>query len=179
MLSSRLVLQELKGCGLACVVGLPDNSSAGFIALLKKDGAVRFVGVTREGEAFALASGLWMGGAEAAVIIQNTGLLESGDALRGTAQRMRVPLLCLITYRGYAKMPRPATPGASELCDADVFSKAAVDSAALITEPTLRAWGMPFDWLHSDADLPKISKALARAKRESRPVALLVTAEMC
>ncbi len=179
MLSAQLVVQELKVCGLGCVVGLPDNSSAGLIALLRRDDTIRFVEVTREGEAFALASGFWIGGGRAAVLVQNTGLLESGDALRGTAQRMRVPLLCLITYRGYAKMPGPATPAASESSDADVFSKAAVDSAALITEPTLRAWGLPFDWLHSDADLPKISKAFARAQRESRPVALLVTGDMC
>ena len=179
MVSARLVLRELKGCGLGCVAGLPDNSSAGLIALLRRDGAMRFVEVTREGEAFALASGFWIGGGSAAVLVQNTGLLESGDSLRGTAQRMRVPLLCLITYRGYAKMPRPVIRAASKLPDADVFSEAAVDSAALITEPTLRAWGLPFEWLHSDADLSNISKAFARARRDSRPVALLVTGDMC
>jgi sulfopyruvate decarboxylase subunit alpha len=178
MLTARSVMRELEGCGVGCVAGLPDNSSAGLIALLRREKTVRFVEVTREGEAFGVASGYWIGGGEAAVLIQNTGLLESGDALRGTAQRMRIPLLCFVTYRGYGKMPREVGPAGPETWEAGMFSQAAVDSAALVTEPTLRAWGVPFDFLGSDADLPKIREAFARAKRESRPVALLVTADM-
>lgn len=210
MLHAGLVLEELKKCGVGCVAGLPDNSSAALIALLEKDDSIRYVSVTREGEAFAVVSGFWMGGGEAAVLVQNTGLLESGDSLRGTAQRMRVPLLCLITYRGFAKMPgvkalkqsggndreltAPGTSVKSPLAVAhadirskidrpfdfepELFSDSGVDSAALVTEATLRAWGVPFDFLRSDADLPKISKAFSQAQTESRPVALLITAEM-
>ncbi len=210
MLHAESVLGELKKCGVGCVAGLPDNSSAALIALLEKDDSIRYVSVTREGEAFAVASGFWMGGGEAAVLVQNTGFLESGDSLRGTVQRMRVPLLCLITYRGFAKMPgvkalkqtggtdreltAPGTSVKSPLAVAqadirtkndrhpdigiELFSDSAVDSAALVTEPTLRAWRVPFDFLHSDADLSKISKMFLRAQTESRPVALLITADM-
>ena len=178
MLTARSVLRELEACGVSCVAGLPDNSSAGLIAVLRGENSVRFVEVTREGEAFGVASGFWIGGGQAAVLIQNTGLLESGDALRGTAQRMRVPLLCLVTYRGYGKIPREAGLSGPESWDAGMFSQAAVDSAALVTEPTLRAWGVPFETLGSDAELPKIRQAFARAQKESRPVALLVTANM-
>jgi sulfopyruvate decarboxylase subunit alpha len=179
MLQAKLVLKELKACGVTHVVGLADNTSAALAALLNRDDSVRFLAVTREGEAFALASGLWIGGKNAAVVVQNTGLLESGDGLRGTAQRMRIPLLCLITYRGYSKMRRPAGGEAPEPWDPDKFSRPDLDSAALVTEPTLDAWGVPFDFLHSDADLPKILQAFARTQRESWPVALLVTQDMC
>lgn len=177
-LHARAVLSALKACGVTHVISLPDNSSAALLALLNSEDSVRLVRVTREGEAFALASGLWIGGSVPAVVVQNTGFLESGDAFRGTALRMRIPLLCLIGYRGYAKMrKRPALPAASG-GDADEFSRADMDSAALVTEPTLRAWGLPFDFLHSDSDLEKVSGAFARAQAESRPVALLVTADM-
>lgn len=179
MLQAKLVLEELKACGVTYVVGLADNSSAALAALFSHDDSVRFLAVTREGEAFALASGLWIGGKNAAVVVQNTGFLESGDGLRGTAQRMRIPLLCLITYRGYSKMHRPAASEIPEPWDPDKFSRPDLDSAALVTEPTLDAWGVPFDFLHSDADLPKISQAFSRAQRESWPVALLVTQDMC
>ena len=211
MLKARLVLQELVKCGVSCVAGLPDNSSAALIELLQKDESIRYVPVTREGEAFAVASGFWMGGGEAAVLVQNTGFLESGDSVRGTAQRMRAPILCLIMYRGFGKMPgrerfeqalgsdrviaspgvtgqsllatsridiRP-TAGADTDISPELFSNAAVDSAALVTEPTLRAWGIPFDFLQTAADLPKIAEAFARAHAESRPVALLVTGDVC
>ena len=106
MICAKSVLQELKVCGVTHIVGLADNASAALVALLAEPDSLRFIGVTREGEAFALASGLWIGGKTAAVLIQNTGFLESGDGLRGTAQRMRVPLVCLIAYRGYARIKR-------------------------------------------------------------------------
>lgn len=94
--------------------------------------------VTREGEAFAVASGLWLGGAYPVVVIQNTGLLESGDSLRGTAIRMGVPLLCLVTYRGYHTLPKQG--GAP-----DEMTRADVDSVAVVSEPTLDAWRVPYE----------------------------------
>ena len=178
MLSARSVLEELKACGVTFCVGLADTALGALTALLDNDHSVRFVPVTREGEAFALASGLWIGGQNAVILAQNTGLLESGDALRGTAQRMRVPVLCLITYRGYSNVLGQKTYTPSEPRDPDEFSKPDLDSAALVTEPTLNAWGVPFEFLNSDADLPKILQSFSRAQRESRPVALLVTNNM-
>ena len=80
---------------------------------------MRLITVTREGEAFAIASGLWLGGARPLVVIQNTGLLESGDSIRGTAVRMAAPIPILITGRGYGKMAdaghTPDEPRTSEL----------------------------------------------------------------
>ncbi len=178
MISAKSVLQELKACGATHVVGLVDNSSAALVALLAGHDSPRFIGVTREGEAFAVASGLWIGGKTAAVLIQNTGLLESGDGLRGTAQRMRVPLVCLITYRGHGGIRgRPSNPEPGSL-SIEEFSRADLDSAAVVTEPTLDAWNVPFDFLRTDADLFKIGQAFSHAEKESRPVALLVAADM-
>jgi sulfopyruvate decarboxylase subunit alpha len=178
MISARSVLEELKACRVTFCVGLADTALAALTALLDSDPSVRFIPVTREGEAFALASGLWIGGQNAVILVQNTGLLESGDALRGTAQRMRVPVLCLVTYRGYPTLLGKRTRMTSEPRDPDEFSKPDLDSAALVTEPTLNAWGVPFEFLTSDADLPKILQSFSRAQRESRPVALLVTNNM-
>jgi hypothetical protein len=178
MLKAESLLEALRKCSVSHVVGLPDNSSAAFFSLLSRDKLMRLVTVTREGEAFGIASGLWIGGMTPVVAVQNTGLLESGDALRGTVLRMRIPLLCLVTYRGWARMPeRPPNPTADQW-DVDQFSRPELDSAALVTEPTLRAWGLPFDFLHSDADMPKIAKAVHKAEVEMRAVAILVTCDM-
>jgi sulfopyruvate decarboxylase TPP-binding subunit len=110
------------------------------------------------------------------VLIQNTGLLESGDSLRGTLMRMRIPVVCLVTYRGYAKLARwsgpPPEPGP------EVLSRPDMDSVAVVTEPTLRAWGLGFNFLRTDDDVPKISTAFAQAKQLSAPVVLLVTQDM-
>jgi sulfopyruvate decarboxylase subunit alpha len=177
MASVRLVIDELKRCGITHLLGLPDNTSAALFSELANDKDVDLITVTREGEAFAMASGLWLGGKVPAVVIQNTGLLESGDGYRGTALRMRVPLLCLITYRGYSRTIETYAETIREP-QVDHYSRADMDSAAIMTEPTLDAWALPYDFIHSDQDVEKISSAFARAETESRPVALLITSDL-
>lgn len=158
------------------MVALPDNASKSLLEQLAVQPGIRLVGVTREGEAWAVAAGLWMGGSNPAVLMQNTGFLESGDALRGTAMRMRIPLLCLLTYRGYSTLPAghrdrpPATP-----VDGCALSQPDVDSCALLFEPTLQAWGLPYDFLHDDTDVVKIHPTLDRAREREHPAALLLT----
>lgn len=178
VLHAALLLRMLRKCRISHLVGLPDNSSARLFALLGRQCAPRRVMVTREGEAFAVASGLWIGGARPAVLVQNTGLLESGDGLRGTALRMRIPLLCMVTYRGFAGLAGRSARPTDGFAEPERFSRADLDSAALVTEPTLKAWGLPYDFLHSDADIAKVAEALGMADRERRPVALLVTSDM-
>jgi sulfopyruvate decarboxylase subunit alpha len=172
VVQARLVLEELRRCGVTHLVTLPDNASAALLSRVAGEGAPRLVWVAREGEAFAIAAGLWVGGAVPLVLIQNTGLLESGDALRGTAMRMRVPLVCLVTYRGHASLS--ALGGAPAAPEGELLSRADVDSVAVLTEPTLRAWGVPYDFLRADADVPRLGEAFARAAEREQPVALLV-----
>ncbi len=110
------VLQALEDSGVTHVVGIPDNTSAPLFDALLHHPTIRLVEVTREGEAFALASGLWLGGANPLVVVQNTGLMESGDALRGTAVRMGAPLAFVVTARGYARAAwTPRREGAARL----------------------------------------------------------------
>ena len=175
MAQAQLVLDVLSRHGVTDVVSLPDNSSSALLALLRQSGEIRLLSVTREGEAFALAAGLWLGGRNPLVLIQNTGLLESGDSLRGTLVRMRIPVVCLVTYRGYARFTRlEAPPDPSP----EVLSRPDLDSVAVMTEPTLRAWGVPFDFLHTNEDIAKISAAFAHAQQLSAPVVVLVTQDM-
>jgi len=177
MLRATRVLEEFRRLGITHVAGLPDNSSAALFSLLECDTGIRLVPVTREGEAFAVSAGLWIGGANPVVLIQNTGLLESGDSLRGTALRMRIPLLCLVTYRGYASLGL-RTSDASDDGGADRYSRAGLDSVAVLTEPTLRAWGIPFDFLHDAGDIEVLDRNHRRAREESRPVAVLITGRL-
>jgi sulfopyruvate decarboxylase subunit alpha len=175
MAQTQLIFDVLNRHGVTDVVSLPDNSSAALLALLRQSTDIRLLSVTREGEAFAMAAGLWLGGRNPLVLIQNTGLLESGDSLRGTLVRMRIPVVCLVTYRGYARLARlEARPEPGP----EILSQPDLDSVAVMTEPTLRAWGVPFDFLHTDEDISKISTAFAQAQKLSAPVAVLVTQDM-
>lgn len=177
-LSALRIAAALEDLGVTHAVGLPDTSLALLFRQLADRGVIRPVGVTREGEAFAVASGLWMGGATPVVLVQNTGLLEAGDALRGTATRMGVPLLCLVSYRGYAKMDAAGLRPFVGPPSVDHLTRPDLDSAALLTEPTLTAWGIPSFTLASNEDLPRVVEAWELAHHEGRPVALLLAGRL-
>ena len=160
------LMASLASRGVTHLVGLPDNTSAALFALPLSPGAdIQRLTVTREGEAFAIAAGLWMGGKSPAVVCQNTGLLESGDSLRGTAMRMGVPLPVIVTYRGFATLSRVSSG------DGDLHRRPDVDSVAVLTEPTLEAWGLPWDWLRDRDDM---DAAIDQARAESCPVVRLL-----
>jgi len=184
------LLQDLD---ITHVVTVPDNTSAVILAALKGPvvaplegpvvappnepggkSAVRLLYATREGEAMGLASGLWLGGASPAVLIQNTGLLEAGDGLRGTASRMGAPILLFITCRGYAKARGAGIDPSQGEVDRDVLVRDDLDSVAHMTESTLRAWGIPFRYLRDSSDLSPIEAAFTQAQEDERPVAVLI-----
>jgi hypothetical protein len=75
-------------------------------------------------------------------------------------------------------MGRLLTADTSGVPDADTLSRADLDSAALVTEPTLKAWGLQFDFLHEEDDLRKIASAFGQAEAGSRPVAILLTNDL-
>lgn len=161
-LSAERIVEEFKRAGVTHAVGLPDNGSRALFERLTADEAIDLVAVTREGEAFAIASGLYIGGKLPVVIIQNTGFLESGDALRGTAHNMEIPLVMLIGYRGYGTLGR---------------TSGRVDSAAVFFEPTLKAWKIPYTILEKDEDLALISRAFQEASERGMPVAVIYPGE--
>ncbi len=169
-------LRALETLEITHVVGIPDNTSGPlFHALASATGpGPRLVTVSREGEGIALASGLWLGGARPLVVLQSTGLMESGDALRGTAVRMGAPLPLLVTGRGYAKLARAGLE-TDEALTPELLTRPDVDSAALLAERTLDAWGIPYRRVAGSEAGEGLLEVTRQARAESRPVALLVT----
>ena len=144
------------------VVGVPDNGSRVLFEKLWEHPRIEVILTSREGEAYGLASGLYLGGAVPLVLIQNTGFFEAGDAFRGTAYNMGLPIVMLVGYRGYKSME----PGAPR-----------VDTAATFFEPTLKAWNIPYSSMHSDEDIYHISDAFVLAEKTSLPAAILMIPE--
>ena len=159
MASAEKIVNELKRHQITHAIGVPDNGSARIYELLRVEPEIEVITVTREGEAFAVASGLYVGGKKPVIIIQNTGFLESGDAFRGTVVNMRVPVVVFIGYRGYHNR------------DADGQW---VDSVASFLEPTLKAWNLPYEMLETDNDIRCIGAAFEKTVETSLPAAVLL-----
>jgi sulfopyruvate decarboxylase TPP-binding subunit len=163
LLNAKLIVEELKKLKVTHVIGLPDNGSAAVHDILQDDSDIDVISVCREGEAFAIAAGLYVGGKRPVVLIQCTGFFESGDAIRGTVVNAKIPVVALIGYRGYHKMSQ-----------ADEW----VDTAATFFEPTLKAWNIPYYIMKTDDDIKYISEAFEQAESTSMPNAVLIVG-MC
>lgn len=162
MLSSEKIVQAFEKEGVTHVVGVPDNGSRALFERLWAHPNIEVILTSREGEAFGLASGLYLGGATPLVLIQNTGFFEAGDAFRGTAYNMGLPIVMLVGYRGYRTM-EPDAPR--------------VDTAATFFEPTLKAWQVPYTAMHEDGDIEQIAAAFTKARETSLPTAVLIVPE--
>jgi sulfopyruvate decarboxylase TPP-binding subunit len=158
----RLILSELKQCGFQWIVWLPDSETRTMYDLMRDDPELRLVQVCREDEAVGICYGLLKGGQRAAVMIQNTGLMNAIDAIRGIPIRMRQAMLLLIGYRGYRTMVGKTDP---------------VDNAAVFTEPLLQALQIPYYLIRTSADVGKLRQAYEQAQRMCAPAAVLVTRE--
>ena len=158
-LSPETVLAQMKKNGVTHVVWLPDSETNWLFLLMEADPSLTLVGVNREGLAFSAASGIYAGGKTPLILIQNTGLMESGDSMRGWAMQMEVPVVLMVGYRGYTRH------GVNK------------DTAATYTERFLNAFNINYYLVEEDGDAERISIAFAEAKKTKRPVAVLVADE--
>jgi len=156
LLRPETVLAEMKKNGVTHVVWLPDSETNWLYLLMKAEPSLTLIAVSREGLAFSAAAGLAAGGKTPIVLIQNTGLMESGDSLRGWALGLNIPVVMMVGYRGWTRH------GVTQ------------DTAATYTERFLNAFGINYYLVENDADAPRISIAFEEAKKTRRPVAVLV-----
>jgi sulfopyruvate decarboxylase TPP-binding subunit len=158
MFDGRSVVAALKECGITHVVWIPDSEIGTWEGDLRAEPALELVRVCREGEALAVAAGLYLGGKRPVVAIQCTGLFEAGDSLRNLVHDLKLPLFLVVGVRSYHTHQRGQS----------------ADTCPLFTEPILRAWQVPYILLgdrHTAADL---AAAYRHAQAENRAGAVLL-----
>ena len=133
MITSADLISSINRCGITHCVWLPDSTIGLWEAALETSS--RLIRVCREGEAWAVAAGLYLGGAKPLVIMQCTGLFESGDSLRNAIYDYNLPLYAIIGERNAL---RPHVN----------------DSARTFTEPILEAWSLDCCRIDDACDWP-------------------------
>jgi sulfopyruvate decarboxylase TPP-binding subunit len=158
MLDGPSVAAALKECGVTHVIWLPDSELGTWEPALLAEPALQLIRVCREGEAFAVAGGLHLGGKRPIVLVQCTGFFEAGDSLRNLVHDLKLPLFVVVGVRSYYLHREGKT----------------ADTCPVFTEPIVRAWQIPYvvlDNRHSAADL---AAAYRQAQAENRAGAVLL-----
>jgi sulfopyruvate decarboxylase subunit alpha len=158
MLDGPSVTAALQACGITHVVWIPDSELGTWEPALTAAPGLTLLRVCREGEALALAAGLWLGGKKPMVLMQCTGLFEAGDALRNVVHDLKLPLFFVIGVRSYYAHQQGATS----------------DTCPVFTEPILRAWQIPFVVLDRGNTAADLAAAYQQAQAEKRAGAVLL-----
>ena len=155
MFSGEQVATLLTSLGVTHVVTIPDSTIGRWDAAIASSG-IPLVRVCREGEAWSVAGGLMLGGASPLVLIQCTGLFESGDALRNTIHEWKLPIYSIIGYRSYLNQEK--LPG---------------DTCLVFTEPILAAWKLDVLFVKQPAQLDDIGRHYHACRGSRAGVALI------
>jgi phosphonopyruvate decarboxylase len=146
--------------GFDFFTGVPCSLAEGLIAALERDPRGRpapYIPAVREDVALGLAAGAWLGGRLPAVVMQNSGLGTSANALVSLSLLYRLPAVLFVTWRGFEGQDAPEHIVMGE-----------------ITRPLLDLMGVRHRVLARGSVEADLDWARAEALRSSRPVALLL-----
>lgn len=154
---SSKVFDSMKSSGVEFVVSVPCKLLQGVIKLLEKDDEIVYLPVTREEEGFGLCAGAYLGGKFPCIVMQNSGLGNSINALASLIQFYRIPMVLIVSYRG--------TPG--EKIGAQV-------PMGQLTEGLLNQLKIPYCHLHRQSQISEMSRLINYSKVAESPVVILM-----
>ena len=157
-LASRLV-QGLKDAGIDFVTYLPETRLSQIMPLIRDDPGIELVAASSEQEAVTIAAGATLGGKQAAVYMENTGIYVSCYSLIAIGKQLGVPLLLIVGFLGGVPDQRNS------------FLYATIGNRTI---PVLEGIGLDYMLIEDGARLETRIKDAVRAANSLRsPMALL------
>jgi sulfopyruvate decarboxylase TPP-binding subunit len=160
VLQADAIIREIKRAGIRFVVALPDaTTSHHLLKSLLRDPEVRVVQVCKEDEGVSICSGLFAAGQRALLLMQNTGLMDSLNAVRGVAVELQSPVCMMVGL--LAKEP-------------GVEPTQSRSYGVRIVEPVLDAMGVEHTLVEQPGDVEKIVPAVEAAYARLAPTVLMI-----
>jgi sulfopyruvate decarboxylase TPP-binding subunit len=159
-LSGQSIVREIKASRIDFVVSVPDiTTSEGLLRPLAKLSHPRLIRICKEDEGVAICGGLAFTGKRGLLLIQQTGLLDSINAVRGVAVEYNLPICMMV---GLLEKEVGVPPRQSKRY------------GVRIVEPILDAMGIAYHEIEKEADVPKIRPAIEDCFANSKPVVILI-----
>lgn len=159
---AEILHRAIVDLGVSHVLIVPDTHQKSLLASLNDESSLKMLTFSTEDEAICVNAGLWIGGAEALVIIQNVGLFAAMNGLRGVAMDMNVPT-CLLVGQYGRDVTQPVEAEQQ-------------GSAIRLIEPMLKSVGVPYYRLDRAEDIGVLRTAFDQSRSERRPTVVLVGA---
>ena len=160
VLKGSSIISAIKAAGIEFVVALPDiTTSDGLLWPIDRDPDLTLVRVSKEDEGISICAGLSFCDKKAILLMQNTGLLDSINSVRGTAVEYALPICMMVGLLGKEPSVQP---------------KNSSRYGVRIVEPILDAMGVEHHLIETPSSIKMIRPAIERAYQSSNPVVLLV-----
>ena len=153
---SKKIIKQLKKGGVNFYLSVPCKLLANMIKILERDKEVYYSSVPREEEGVGICAGAYLGSKFPCIMMQNTGIGNSINAIVSLLQLYNLPIVFLISYRG--------TPGEKV---------GAQRGMASITNKLLDMLNIPTLHCASAKDLDKIPIYTEHSKVMETPIAIL------
>ena len=153
---SQKIITNLKEGGADFFLSVPCKLLANMITILENDKDIYYSAISREEEGMGICAGAYLGNKLPCIMMQNTGIGNSVNAIVSLLQLYHIPVVFLISYRG--------TPGESV---------GAQGGMASVTEDILKTLRIPMLNCNNEQDLDKISTFANHAKVIESPVAVM------
>ncbi len=160
--NSKIIFDGIRAAGIRSVSALPETWLGLLLQRAEDDPEVDLIQVAKEEESIGVAAGAYFAGVPHLLLMQNHGFLAAINGIVSLAQLYDIPLFMLIALRGHWGEPYPwHTRG------------------GIVTEPVLRALGIPFEYARAPADVGRqIREGYVFSQSSLSPVALLLTRDL-
>ncbi len=153
---SKKIIKNLKKSGIKFYLSVPCKLLAKMIKILENDKGVYYSSIPREEEGVGICAGAYLGNNLPCLMMQNTGIGNSVNAIVSLLKLYSLPVVFLISYRGTPGEPVGAQ-GAMAKVTKDIFD--------ILQIPTLHC--------SNEKDLDKITVFIEHAKIMETPIAIL------
>jgi sulfopyruvate decarboxylase subunit alpha len=98
--STEAIYDGLKDAGVDFIVSVPCVNLSRLLDMIDDDPEITHIPVTREEEGIGICAGAYLGGKRTAILMQNSGLGNSINALKSLMELYEFPLVMVMSHRG-------------------------------------------------------------------------------
>lgn len=149
--------EAIKNTGINLLLSVPCIMLKGLLEVIEEKKEIQHIAVTREEEGVGIAAGAYLGGKLPAILMQNSGLGNSINAIKSLLELYKIPVIFIMSHRGaegekiIAQMP---------------MGQITIDLLKLLTIETYI--------LNSPRNIEDIIKAVDKAKKTKKPIAIIL-----
>jgi sulfopyruvate decarboxylase subunit alpha len=151
------IYKIIKDSGIDFITSVPCELLKNILKIIYDENEIFYLPVTREEEGIGIAAGAYLGGRKPAILMQNSGLGNSINAMTSLLQYYEIPIIFFISHRGEEDEPIGAHIPMGKITE------------ILLDEISIKLWN-----INSIKDISKVKDAISYSFENNTSTAILL-----